>query len=238
MMKAALEEWTGQAITDEALAGAIQVYDTNRRLTQRLYDLQKSDPPQFTGEETLKVVLAGQLMDKAEHNQLLEELLAEVPQRPQPEDSKVRLMMVASEMDDVDFVRLIESLGATIVVDDNCVGTRYFLGEVGNSPEPITALATRYARGKPLCPVKDISTRDRSRPPHVVNLATEYGAQGVVFARNKFCDPHEYDTPAIIKALGEKGIPSIVLECDFLNPIGQFRTRIEAFLEMMRVETL
>jgi benzoyl-CoA reductase subunit C len=237
-MKNAVEEWTGKAITAQALSEAIKVFDTNRRLTQKLYDLQKSHPPQFTGVDTLKVVLASQLMDKAEHNQWLEELLAEVPQLAHPEDSNVRLMLVASEVDDVDFVALIESLGATIVVDDNCVGTRYFLGEVGNSAEPIAALAARYGRGKPLCPVKDISTRDRKRPPHVVNLATEYGAQGVVFARNKFCDPHEYDTPAIIKALGEKGIPSIVLECDFLNPIGQFRTRIEAFLEMMRVDAL
>jgi benzoyl-CoA reductase subunit C len=72
----------------------------------------------------------------------------------------------------------------------------------------------------------------------VVGLATDYGVQGVIFARNKFCDPHEYDTPAIIKALGEKDIPSIVLECDIVNPLGQFRTRVEAFLEMMRVEAL
>ncbi|MDP7240652.1 MAG: 2-hydroxyacyl-CoA dehydratase [Dehalococcoidia bacterium] len=214
------------------------MYDTNRRLTQKLYDLQKENPPRLSGVDILKVVLASQLMDKAEHNKLLEELLAEAAQLPHREESSVRLMLIASEVDDVEFVELIESLGATIVVDDNCVGTRYFMGEVGNSTKPIAALAERYARGKPLCPIKDISTRERSRPPHVVGLATDYGVQGVIFARNKFCDPHEYDTPAIIKALGEKDIPSIVLECDIVNPLGQFRTRVEAFLEMMRVEAL
>lgn len=237
-MKTALEQWTGQAIPNQALARAIRVYDTNRRLTQQLYDLEKQEPPLLSGVEILKVVLASQLMDKAEHNRLLRKLLTEVKARPAPEDSRVRLMMVASEMDDVDFVGLIESLGAAIVVDDNCVGTRYFLGEVGNSADPITALAVRYAHHKPLCPIKDISTRDRKRPPHITNLANEYGVQGVVFARNKFCDPHEYDTPAIIRALKAKGIPSIILECDFLNPIGQFRTRVEAFLEMIRAEAL
>ncbi|MDP6100271.1 MAG: 2-hydroxyacyl-CoA dehydratase family protein [Dehalococcoidia bacterium] len=114
----------------------IKVYDTNRRLTQKLYDLQKENPPRLSGADILKVVLASQLMDKAEHNKLLEE-------------SSVRLMLIASEVDDVEFVELIESLGATIVVDDNCVGTRYFMGEVGNSTKPIAALAERYARGKP-----------------------------------------------------------------------------------------
>ncbi len=112
------------------------MYDTNRRLTQKLYDLQKENPPRLSGADILKVVLASQLMDKAEHNKLLEE-------------SSVRLMLIASEVDDVEFVELIESLGATIVVDDNCVGTRYFMGEVGNSTKPIAALAERYARGKP-----------------------------------------------------------------------------------------
>jgi benzoyl-CoA reductase subunit C len=237
-MKVAVEEWTGKPITNEALSAAIEVFDTNRRLTQKLYDLQKGNPPRFAGVDILKVVLASQLMDKVEHNKLLEELLAEASQLPPQEESDVRLMLIASEVDDVEFVELIESLGATIVVDDNCVGTRYFLGEVGNSTEPIAALAERYARGKPLCPIKDISTRERSRPPHIVGLAAEYGVQGVIFARNKFCDPHEYDTPSIAKALGEKDIPSIVLECDIVNPLGQFRTRVEAFLEMMRVEAL
>lgn len=135
-MREAVEEWTGKPLTDEALAAAIKVYDTNRRLTQKLYDLQKENPPRLSGADILKVVLASQLMDKAEHNKLLEE-------------SSVRLMLIASEVDDVEFVELIESLGATIVVDDNCVGTRYFMGEVGNSTKPIAALAERYARGKP-----------------------------------------------------------------------------------------
>ena len=127
----------------------IKVYDTNRRLTQKLYDLQKENPPRLSGVDILKVVLASQLMDKAEHNKLLEELLAEAAQLPHREESSVRLMLIASEVDDVEFVELIESLGATIVVDDNCVGTRYFMGEVGNSTKPIAALAERYARGKP-----------------------------------------------------------------------------------------
>src|SRR3990172_2821987 len=37
--KKSLEEWTGQAITDEALDNAIEVYNTNRKLMRQVYEL-------------------------------------------------------------------------------------------------------------------------------------------------------------------------------------------------------
>lgn len=232
----ALEGWLGKPVSSRALKRAIAVYNTNRRLLTELYSFQKLSPPRLSGTEVLEVVLAGQLMDKREHNRLLRRAVAEVRRRPGQDGDSARLMLIASQTDDVEFVRLIESLGAVIVVDDNCVGTRYFMGEIPNSSEPLTSIARRYVSEKPLCPVKDISTRFRQRVPHIVRLAEDYGVQGVVFAKNKFCDPHEYDFPGIAAALREKGIPSLVLELDFLNPIGQFRTRIEAFLEMLQAE--
>ena len=55
----------------------------------------------------------------------------------------------------------------------------------------------------------------------------------------KFCDPHELDTPAIKKALeNDVGVPTIFLEFDVTVPIGQFKTRVEAFLEIIREEDL
>jgi benzoyl-CoA reductase subunit C len=41
------------------------------------------------------------------------------------------------------------------------------------------------------------------------------------------------DYPAIEAALKSQGIPMLKLELDYTVPIGQFRTRIEAFLEMI-----
>ncbi|MFQ5826487.1 MAG: 2-hydroxyacyl-CoA dehydratase, partial [Dehalococcoidia bacterium] len=55
----------------------------------------------------------------------------------------------------------------------------------------------------------------------------------------KFCDPHEFDIPPLRALLEEKlGITSLFLEFDVTIPVGQFRTRIEAFLEMLRLEDL
>ncbi|MCK5548861.1 MAG: 2-hydroxyacyl-CoA dehydratase, partial [Thermoplasmata archaeon] len=52
------------------------------------------------------------------------------------------------------------------------------------------------------------------------------------------CDPHELDIPAIKKELSSAGIPTLFLEFDVTVPLGQFRTRVEAFLEMLMEEDL
>jgi benzoyl-CoA reductase subunit C len=54
--------------------------------------------------------------------------------------------------------------------------------------------------------------------------------------QQKFCDPHEFDIPNLLKMFKENNIPTLVLEFDVTIPFGQFRTRIEAFLEMLELE--
>jgi benzoyl-CoA reductase subunit C len=56
--------------------------------------------------------------------------------------------------------------------------------------------------------------------------------------QQKFCDPHELDMPTIKKRLEEMGVRTLFLEFDVTLPAGQFRTRVEAFLEMLQGEEL
>jgi benzoyl-CoA reductase/2-hydroxyglutaryl-CoA dehydratase subunit BcrC/BadD/HgdB len=41
-----------------------------------------------------------------------------------------------------------------------------------------------------------------------------------------------------LDAFKEQGIKSLWLELDMVNPAGQYRTRIEAFLEMLELEVV
>ncbi len=56
--------------------------------------------------------------------------------------------------------------------------------------------------------------------------------------QQKFCDPHEFDLPPLRKLLEENNIPCYPLELDVTVPLGQFKVRIEAFLEMLKAEEL
>ncbi len=53
--------------------------------------------------------------------------------------------------------------------------------------------------------------------------------------QQKFCNPHGMDIPAIKKNLEKNGIPTLFLEFDITVPAGQFKTRVEAFLETFQL---
>ena len=183
----------------------------------------------------MEIVLAGQFMDKREYNEDLHRTLEELKGRKLDRDPGVRLMIIGSEDDDREFIGYTENLGATIVVDEHCTGTRYFFHSTPEDADPVRAIARRYV-GKPACPSKDWDAR--TRPGAVLDMARNYGVQGALVVQQKFCDPHELDNPAIKKILEDTGIPTLSLEFDVTIPFGQFRTRIEAFLEMIEAEAL
>lgn len=229
-----LEGWTGRAITPESLEEAIEVVNTGRRLLRQVYELRKSERPPLTGAEAMEMTVSSQMTDRREHNALLQQALEELQGRVPQRETGLRLMIVGSEDDDTEMLRLIESLGATVVIDDHCTGSRHFWNQVELDGDPLSAIATRYAE-RPPCPQKD--WEGRRRLEHIRRLAKEYGVQGAIVIQQKFCDPHELDNPVIISLLREElNIPSLFLEFDVTIPVGQFRTRIEAFLEMLRLE--
>jgi benzoyl-CoA reductase/2-hydroxyglutaryl-CoA dehydratase subunit BcrC/BadD/HgdB len=68
----------------------------------------------------------------------------------------------------------------------------------------------------------------------LVKTALEAEAHGVVFLYLKFCDPHAFDYPYLKEMLAAAGIPSLLVELEEQTASdGQFRTRCEAFMEML-----
>lgn len=230
---AALEKFLSKKITDKDLGKAIELYNTNRKLMKQVYEFRKQEVPPITGAECMEMVVASQLMDVAEHNKLLEDLLKELPTRKLNRNSGVRLMMIGSEMDDIVFVKMMETLNCTVVIDEHCTGSRYFWDEVKPGNDPLTAIAARYVN-RWVCPA--VSAEFKPRFDRVLKHAKDWKVQGALVYQQKFCDPHEFDIPHLLKMFKENNIPTLVLEFDVTIPFGQFRTRIEAFLEMLELE--
>jgi benzoyl-CoA reductase subunit C len=232
--KKAVEEWTGKTITDEDLDRGIDICNESRRLLRQVYEMRKKDQPPISGLEAMYMVVSSQMTDKREHSQLIKELLPTLEGRILPQTGE-RLMVLGSENDDVEFINLVEGLGATFVVDDHCTGSRYFWNEAEPQDDRLMAIADRYIK-RPPCPTKDWP--DRNRVKHVMQLAKDYNVQGAILLQQKFCDPHELDIPALRKSFQEADIPTLFLELDVTVPVGQFKIRSEAFLEMLREEDL
>jgi benzoyl-CoA reductase subunit C len=233
--KASLEEWTGNRISNEALKQAIEVYNLNRRLLRQVYELRKNTEPPVSGAEALEMTLSSQLIEKAEHNDLMAGALAKLQRGNERHDIGLRLMLIGSENDDIDYIRQIESLGCTFVTDETCTGSRYFLNECRLDTDPLDAIAQRYI-ARPPCPAKDLP--ENRRLPHILEMIKDYNVDGVIISIQKFCQNHETALPALQAVLKAENIPVLVLEYAFPVPEGWLQVRVEAFLEMIQAESL
>ncbi|MBI4987382.1 MAG: benzoyl-CoA reductase, bzd-type, subunit N [Rhodocyclales bacterium] len=230
-----MEGVIGKPITDAELKAGVEVVNENRHLLRELFEYRKETNPRVTGVEALYASITAQFVDKAEHNKELKRVLAELPKRKNDRAEGIRFMTIGSENDDVSFMAMVESVGSTIVIDDQCSGTRYFWNEARIQDDPIATIADRYCE-RPACPTKDYPLHTRF--DHVLKLAQDYNAKAAVFLQQKFCDPHEGDYPDLKRHLEANGIPTLFLEFDITNPLGPFRIRIEAFLETLGEEEL
>lgn len=234
--KHALEQLSGKTISDEGLDRAIELHNTNRRLMKEIWELRKKDVPAITGAEAMDIVLAGQVMDIAEHNRLLEELIKQLPSRKISQSTGIRLMLTGGENDDTSFVRFVEEqLGATVVIAEHCAETRYFWDEVIPSKNRLDAIARRYIERWP-CPTTD--WKEGRRMSRILQLAKDYRVEAAILYQQKFCDPHEFANPVLQEILQGIGIPCLRLEFDVIIPVGQFRTRVEAFFEQITLQII
>ena len=234
--KSSVEKWIGKEITDENIRNGIKVMNENRGLMHQLYEYKKQENPPISGEETMEVAISQQLVDKKEHSQALIKLIEDLKTATAGKNTGTRLMILGSENDDIPFIQMVESVGGTVVIDDHCIGTRYFWNNVQeNNEDLLTSIAKRYVE-RPACPSKD--WMERTRVEYIIKLAKDFDAKGAIVIQQKFCDPHEIDIPAIIKELNDADIKTLFLEFDVTVPIGQFKIRVEAFLEMFQEEDL
>ena len=234
VFKKVLEDWAGRAITDADLDHAIDVYNTNRRLMRQVYELRRADNPIISGSEAMEMVLASQVMDKEEHNQMVKEALEKVQDNPPRTYPGVRLMLTGSETSDSSLERMVESLGANIVIDELCTGSCYFWNEVIPQKDRLLAISIRYLN-RPHCALKDNNWR--RRPSHIYNLYEDYNAQGVIIAKQIYCHPHGTDNPHMWTILRERNYPFHYMERDnFADK--ESRTRVEAFINMIKEEMI
>ncbi len=228
--KKALEDWTGKGITNDDLDRGIRIMNRNRELMRKVYECRKLNNPKITGLEAMEMVLSSQMADKQEHSKLLEKLLEQLPKRDLNRSPGTRLMIIGSEDDDRIFMKNVEALGATFVFEEHCTGSRYFWDDVVPHEDRLFAIASRYVTRVP-CPSKDWP--EFTRVKHTVKLAKDYNVQGALVIQNKFCDPHGIEIPPLREALKQVGVQTYPLEFDVTVPWGQFRTRVEAFLETL-----
>ncbi|MFC2059976.1 2-hydroxyacyl-CoA dehydratase subunit D [Chloroflexota bacterium] len=240
-----LETLTGKKLPPARLKEAIEVHNQQRALVRELYGLRKPDPPLISGTETLQVMVALMSLPVEEGNKLLRQVISEVKERRDgPQKKSVRLLVWGSIIDDIALIEMMESLGANVVMDDMCVGSRFYWSDVELTDDPLDGLSYRYLV-ELKCPrtfkeaafgetKKDYMKDLESRFGYLRDYAQEWNASGVILQSVKYCDIHGYEVPLLKDYLDSVGLPNTYLEHDYSEAaLAPLRTRVQGFIEII-----
>ena len=229
-LKQSLERHFGVRITDEALQGAISLYNESRKLLIRLDQLRARDEAVITGEEALSIVMGSAALPRDEYNQLLRKTLAQLEERKKPLEGRKRLMLVGSVNDDLEFMKVIEDCGAVIVTDTTCFGARSYTELAEESGDPLMALAKRYLNHA-YCPRMFGYYKERLQ--YIKNRVRDAKVDGVILQNIRFCDLHGSENGIFERDLEQAGIPCMKMEREYgpLTESGRVKMRVDAFLE-------
>jgi len=220
-------------ITDDKLREAIALHNTSRRRQRELYELRKKDKPPITGTEVLAVTVAGTAMPPRRYNQLLGDLLEDVGRASGHSNHRARLMIVGGELDNPEYIRVIEDQGGLVVTDALCFGSRMIWRDVDQSiSDPLTALAQYYVADRPAC--ARMYTRYGQRVEYIKNMIRDFNVDGVIFVRLTFCELWGFEQYSLENDFKQLNIPLLCMDREYtLSGVGQLRTRVQAFLETL-----
>ena len=235
-----VEKFTGNEITPEKLAHAIEIVNAKRKAMARIYNARKAEKLPISGKDVLLMSQIAFFDDPERCTQMCNRLADELEQRIAdgvsvfPEGTK-RIMITGTPMAIPNWKlhHIIETSGAAVVCEETCTGTRYFEGLVDESgktlEEQYKAIAERYMGINCAC-----FTPNSGRVDDIIRLAKEYNVDGVIDVNLKFCCLYDTEGYTVEEALKEAGIPVLGLETDYTDTDAQqLRTRIEAFIEML-----
>ena len=184
--------------------------------------------PSLTAREYYDAMMARWVLPPTEYTPLINAVVADSQAL---ERVGSRIVIAGGPMYAPALPELLDELGACWVADDLCTACRTAsVGpEVGQ--DPVGAIADRLLSRRP-CPAKHLTAYDPGQS--VVDVAREASADGVLVYRLKFCEPHAFDYPRVKEALDDAGLPSLLVEVETpSSSVGQLRTRLQAFLEML-----
>ncbi len=240
-LKAKLEAETGVAITAEKLAQATAAIEAKRSALRRLHGIRRARPAPVSGLDALLVTQISFYDDPLRFTEKVNALCEELDGRIArgegvAAENAPRILVSGSPMAIPNWKlhRILEESGAVVVGEESCTGTRYFNYIVaendGSVAGQLEAIADRQLETHCAC-----FTPNDERIEDILTLARGWAVDGVVHYNLQFCHTFANEAVKVERALAEEDIPLLRVETDYSDEdTGQLKTRVDAFLEMIR----
>ena len=239
-----LGETFGIDTSDAAIRKSVAEHNRVCELIRAIGDFRKEEKPRITGYEYHIITLATYAAPKHLIIDKLEETLEELKSREPDENNcfRARVAIVGSEIDDVDFIRLVEECGAYVCIDRFCYGSLPGRNPIVlNDEEDALTQVCRHYMNSIQCPRYMDAAKMNARRAYVNDLAKEYNAEGIIYEQIKFCDPWAYERMMGSHILHDEyhyPVLSIDRPYNVGASIGQLRTRVQAFVESLEIKKI
>ena len=238
-----LRENYGIDTSDDAIRAAVSEHNEVCRILTEIGELRKLDIPPITGYEYAVLVLVSYTCPKRLILPYLRETLEEIKCRKTDaeKDYRVRVVVVGSEIDDPQLIKLIEGCGALVVADRYCYGS--FPGrqeiELSDTEDALTQVCRWYLQHTE-CPRQSALHRVKYRNDHVAQLVKDFNADGAIYEQMKFCTYWSYERVIASQVMPrDYGIQMLSIDRPYISgQSGQLRTRVQAFVESLEIKKL
>ncbi len=232
LVKAQLEHYLGVTITNAALERSIAIYNENRQVMREFVKVAAEYPQVIDAVSRHAVFKARQFMLKEKHTELVKELIAEVKAMPvQPWTGK-KVVVAGILLEPNELLDIFNEFGLAIVDDDLAQESRQIRVDILDGEEgPLYRMAKAWQQMYG-CSVATDTKKGRGKM--LMNKMAQTGADAVIIAQMKFCDPEEWDYPVMYREFEERGVKNLMIEVDQeVTSFEQVKTRLQSFVEMM-----
>jgi benzoyl-CoA reductase/2-hydroxyglutaryl-CoA dehydratase subunit BcrC/BadD/HgdB len=245
-MKTQIEQFTGNKITRKKLKEAVEATHRATKAFRRLQDLRKGNPV-IMGRDAMLVNQTFLWDDKQRWTEKTEALCDALDKRVQRKDwvcppETPRVMVTGTPMfwpDNWKLPTLVEEGNpqGVIVADEQCSGERVLNDPVGvdewSMDDMLNAISERYLMAS-TCPCFTSKDGNEDRINWLLNKVKEWKIQGVIYYVVRGCMLYAMEYTRVKKTLDKINVPVYYLDTEYTREdVGQMKTRVEAFLEML-----
>jgi benzoyl-CoA reductase subunit C len=226
-----IETVAGRAVWPDDLRRSVAVYNENRALLRRMYDIKRQTPWRLPADDAYALMAVGGLIPREEHNALLHAVLPLLAQREGRPQDRIRVVFEGGFCEQPPF-DLIRAIGRScyVVDDDLLIGLRWILSDVPPNGDPLGQLAEAYLERSSYSPVQ----HDPRKPKETMLLerVRAADARAVIVAAAKMCEPGLEEQVASVHALDEAKVPYFVTEFEeSMTSFDQLEIQLETFVE-------
>lgn len=232
-IKARLEEISGQKITNEMLRKAIINQNIHNEVMREFIEIAGKYPTEILPQNRQVVFQSSCYMDILEHTKFVKQLNMQIGQGNSKRFNGVRVITTGMTADYPAILEIFERNKIAVIMDEVASESKRFQFDIPLKEELIDGLVQQYMDFFGCSFVVDTES---SRENRILELIKKYNVDGVIVLMTKFCDPEEYDYPAIKDMLKEQQIPCLKIEVDKQTQnYEQVATAVQSFQEMIRL---